>query len=38
MGCASDCILEGINSVGRAPALHAGGHRFEPVILRSETA
>ena len=23
----------GISSAGRAPALHAGGHRFDPVIL-----
>ena len=26
-------ILWGISSVGRASALHAEGHRFEPVIL-----
>ena len=25
--------IRGISSVGRAPALHAGGHRFEPGIL-----
>ena len=26
-------ILWGCSSVGRAPALHAGGHRFDPVHL-----
>ena len=25
----------GCSSIGRAPALHAGGHRFEPVHLHS---
>ena len=27
------CLMWGISSVGRAPALQAGGHRFEPDIL-----
>jgi hypothetical protein len=27
-----NCIW-GISSAGRAPALHAGGQRFDPVIL-----
>ena len=26
-------LIWGISSAGRAPALHAGGHRFDPVIL-----
>ena len=26
-------IIRGCSSAGRAPALHAGGHRFEPVHL-----
>ena len=26
-------ILWGISSAGRAPALHAGGQRFDPAIL-----
>ena len=30
----SGWILGGISSVGRAPALQAGGHRFEPGILQ----
>ena len=25
--------MRGISSAGRAPALHAGGQRFDPVIL-----
>ena len=28
----------GCSSVGRAPALHAGGHRFEPVHLHHRGA
>ena len=28
-------LLWGISSVGRAPALHAGGQRFESAILHS---
>ncbi len=26
-------IARGISSAGRAPALHAGGQRFDPAIL-----
>ena len=26
-------MIWGISSAGRAPALHAGGQRFDPVIL-----
>ena len=29
--------LRGISSAGRAPALQAGGRRFDPVILHQET-
>ena len=29
----SKCSLWGISSAGRAPALQAGGRRFDPVIL-----
>ena len=28
--------LGGCSSAGRAPALHAGGHRFEPVHLHQD--
>ena len=28
-------MIWGISSAGRAPALQAGGHRFEPDILHS---
>ena len=27
------CLIWGISSVGRAPALQAGGHRFDPDML-----
>ena len=32
----SALIVGGCSSVGRAPALHAGGHRFEPVHLHHD--
>ena len=33
--CLPDCIFEkrGLSSAGRAPALHAGGQRFDPARL-----
>jgi hypothetical protein len=31
------CIPWGISSAGRAPALQAGGRRFDPVILHHQT-
>ena len=31
--CFPDSNLWGISSAGRAPALHAGGQRFDPAIL-----
>ena len=29
-------LMRGISSAGRAPALQAGGRRFDPVILHQE--
>ena len=36
-GCSSYLYERGCSSVGRAPALQAGGHRFEPVHLHQLT-
>ena len=33
-----ECALRGVSSVGRAPALQAGGRRFEPGTLQRERA
>ena len=37
VACQNSAFIWGISSAGRAPALHAGGQRFDPAMLHQTT-